>query len=68
MLQKESNIASIKAADIMTRTPKSIDKSEFAVKALQVMQDNSISQLVVKEGTKVAGFIHLHDLLREGIV
>jgi arabinose-5-phosphate isomerase len=68
MLQKESNIAAIKASDIMKRTPKSIDKSEFAVKALQVMQENSISQLVVKDGAKVAGFIHLHDLLKEGIV
>ncbi len=68
MLQKESNIAAIKAMDIMTRTPRSIDKSEFAVKALQVMQENSISQLVVKDGNKVAGFIHLHDLLKEGIV
>jgi len=68
MLQKESNIASITAEEIMTRTPKSIDKSEFAVKALQVMQENSISQLVVKEGQRVIGFIHLHDLLHEGIV
>jgi arabinose-5-phosphate isomerase len=68
MLQKESNIASIKAKDIMTRTPRSIDKGEYAVKALQVMQDNSITQLVVKDGSKVEGFIHLHDLLKEGIV
>jgi len=68
MLQKESDIALIKAADIMTHTPRSIDKNEFAVKALQVMQENSISQLVVKDGSKVAGFIHLHDLLKEGIV
>ncbi len=68
MLQKESNIASVKAADIMTRTPKMIDKGEFAVKALQVMQENNITQLVVKDGTRVAGFIHLHDLLKEGIV
>jgi arabinose-5-phosphate isomerase len=52
----------------MTRTPKAIDKSEFAVKALQIMQENSISQLVVKDGLTVAGFIHLHDLLKEGIV
>lgn len=68
MLQKESNIARITAAEIMTRDPKSIDKSEFAVKALQIMQEKSISQLVVKDGMKVAGFIHLHDLLKEGIV
>jgi len=68
MLQKESNIAKITAAEIMSRDPKSIDKSEFAVKALQIMQEKSISQLVVKDGLKVAGFIHLHDLLKEGIV
>jgi arabinose-5-phosphate isomerase len=68
MLQKETNIGSIKAADIMTRTPKTIDKSEFAVKALQVMQENNISQLVVNDGQRVVGFIHLHDLLKEGIV
>jgi arabinose-5-phosphate isomerase len=68
MLQKESNIARITAAEIMTTNPKSIDKSEFAVKALQIMQEKSISQLVVKDGLKVAGFIHLHDLLKEGIV
>jgi arabinose-5-phosphate isomerase len=68
MLQKESNIALIKASDIMTRTPKMIDKDEFAVKALQIMQENNITQLVVKDGARVAGFIHLHDLLKEGIV
>ncbi len=68
MLQKESNIGLIKAADIMTRIPKTINKNEFAVKALQVMQENNISQLVVNDGTRVVGFIHLHDLLKEGIV
>lgn len=68
MLQKETNIAQIKAADIMTRSPKTIDKGEFAVKALQLMQKNNITQLVVKEDTRVAGFIHLHELLKEGII
>lgn len=68
MLQKETNIAQIKAIDIMTRSPKTIDKGEFAVKALQLMQENNITQLVVKEDTRVAGFIHLHELLKEGII
>lgn len=68
MLQKEVSIASVQADEIMTRTPKSIDREEFAVKALQIMQENNISQLVVMDGSKVAGFIHLHDLLKEGIV
>lgn len=68
MLQKESNIGSIKAIDIMTKSPKTIAKDEFAVKALQMMQENNITQLVVSDGEKVAGFIHLHDLLKEGII
>jgi arabinose-5-phosphate isomerase len=52
----------------MSPNPKRIEKDEFAVKALHEMQANNITQLVVLEGTKVAGFIHLHDLLKEGIV
>jgi arabinose-5-phosphate isomerase len=68
MLEKNIDPNSIKASEIMTRNPKSIDKDEFAVKALQVMQQNNITQLVVLDGEQVAGFIHLHDLLKEGIV
>ncbi len=68
MLQTQNDISQIKAADIMTRTPKSIAREAFAVEALQLMQANNISQLVVKDGDEVAGFIHLHDLLKEGIV
>jgi arabinose-5-phosphate isomerase len=37
------------------------------VKALQLMQENNITQLVVLDGDKIAGFVHLHDLLKEGI-
>jgi arabinose-5-phosphate isomerase len=68
MLQSQNDISQIKAADIMTRTPKAIAREAFAVAALQLMQANNISQLVVKDGDEVAGFIHLHDLLKEGIV
>jgi arabinose-5-phosphate isomerase len=68
MLQKQTDITNIKAEDIMTRTPKSIDKNEFAVTALAMMQQNNITQLVALDGERVAGFVHMHDLLREGIV
>lgn len=57
----------MKASEIMTKNPKSIAKDEFAVN-LHLMQEKSITQLVVMEGNKVEGFIHLHDLLKEGIV
>ncbi|PGH39378.1 MAG: D-arabinose 5-phosphate isomerase, partial [Candidatus Nephrothrix sp. EaCA] len=68
MLQKETNIAGITAKDIMTKNPKTVAHDEFAAKALQVMQQNNITQLVVTDGVRVAGFVHLHDLLKEGII
>lgn len=68
MLEKDIHLEKLRAADIMTTHPKHIDKDEFAVKALHIMQENSITQLVVMDGSQIAGFIHLHDLLKEGIV
>lgn len=56
------------AADIMTTSPVYVDPDAFAVNALQLMEDRNISQLVVYSQDKVLGFVHLHDLLREGIV
>jgi arabinose-5-phosphate isomerase len=68
MLQKQSDLSKITAADIMSGNPKTIERSELAVAALAKMQENSISQLVAMDGQRVVGFVHLHDLLREGIV
>jgi arabinose-5-phosphate isomerase len=68
MLQKDVDIRTAKAADIMTRTPQTIALDEFAVKALHVMQEKSITQLVALDNGRLAGFVHLHDLLKEGIV
>ena len=68
MLQKNIALDDITARDIMSPNPKTIQKDEYAVKALHMMQEANITQLVVMEGEKVTGFIHLHDLLKEGIV
>jgi arabinose-5-phosphate isomerase len=69
MLQKGSDLEHITAGEIMTAGPKTILPEEFAVKALHQMQENNITQLVViSHEDKVEGFIHLHDLLKEGIV
>jgi arabinose-5-phosphate isomerase len=68
MLQGNESFEKLRAVDIMTRKPKTIEKDEFAVKALHLMQESSITQLAVLEGEKIAGFVHLHDLLKEGIV
>ena len=68
MLQKHSSIENLFAKDIMTLQPQSIDEEEYAVIALNKMKEKNITQLVVKSQGRIAGFIHLHDLLREGIV
>lgn len=67
MLEKTSDFGRLTAADIMSRNPKQIDKDAFAVKALQLMQENNITQLVVMSDGQVYGFVHMHDLLQEGI-
>lgn len=58
-----------KAQDIMSGKPKAVELGDYAVKALNMMQQNSISQVVVldKQGF-LKGFVHLHDLLKEGII
>lgn len=68
MLEKNTSLQDVRARDIMTRSPKKIEKDEFAAKALHDMQEAGITQLVVMDGEKIAGFVHLHDLLKEGIV
>ena len=57
------------AGEVMTKSPKTVSEEELAAKALSIMEGNSITALVVtdKDG-KVIGIIHLHDILRQGIV
>jgi len=68
MLEKNISLDGVTAADIMTVTPKSIGADELAVDALDLMRKKSITQLVVVENGKYLGFIHLHDLIREGLI
>ncbi|HEY1008787.1 MAG TPA: KpsF/GutQ family sugar-phosphate isomerase, partial [Daejeonella sp.] len=68
MLEKYDRIDSLRAKDIMSTSPKYIDKDELAVNALEVLRTNNITQILVGSKTKFEGFIHLHDLLKEGII
>jgi arabinose-5-phosphate isomerase len=68
MLEKNVSLDGVIAADIMTATPKSIGPDELAVDALDLMRKRSITQLVVVENGRYLGFIHLHDLIREGLI
>tara|TARA_R110002020_G_scaffold192529_1_gene392704 strand:+ start:1990 stop:2958 length:969 start_codon:yes stop_codon:yes gene_type:complete len=68
MLQKSLDIQFLKASDIMTVNPKSISTQEYAVRALNMMKNHNITQLVAMNGDKIAGFVHIHELMKEGIV
>lgn len=68
MLEKSVAIDKVTAGDIMTVSPKTISADELAVEALDILRKNEISQLVVTENGKYTGIIHLHDLVREGLI
>jgi arabinose-5-phosphate isomerase len=68
MLEKNLPLEEVEAKDIMTLHPKAIESSELAVDALDIMRKKNITQLIVLEQKKYVGIIHLHDLIREGII
>jgi arabinose-5-phosphate isomerase len=68
MLNKHKDVSKIKAKDIMSKNPKTIQHDEYAVNALAVMQDKNITQIIVVKNKKIAGFVHIHDLLKEGLI
>jgi arabinose-5-phosphate isomerase len=68
MLENHTNIENITAADLMSRSPKEIDKNELALLALEIIKKNNITQILVMNGGSYYGMVHLHDLLQEGII
>ena len=68
MLNDRDNIAGVTAADIMTKDPKTIKTTDMAVDALNRMENFSITQLVVADEGEYKGVLHLHDILKEGII
>ena len=68
MLEKTTDISLLTAKDIMTLNPKTIDVNSKVEEALNIMESYKITQLVVTSNNIYAGIIHLHDILKEGIV
>ncbi|MFT0715855.1 KpsF/GutQ family sugar-phosphate isomerase [Flagellimonas lutimaris] len=68
MLSKYDNISGLTARDIMTSSPKAIDVDTLAIKALKLLQEKSISQLLAFDGDTYAGVVHIHNLINEGIL
>ncbi|MEP1487199.1 MAG: KpsF/GutQ family sugar-phosphate isomerase [Algibacter sp.] len=68
MLTKTSNFTGLTAKDIMSVNPKRISSDKMAVDAKEVMETYGISQLLVENNGKYAGIVHIHDLVKEGII
>ena len=68
MLEKNDHISGIRAKDIMTANPKTIQSGSLVVEALSLMRKHNITQLPVLDNDKYVGVIHLHDILKEGIL
>lgn len=68
MLEKYSDFSNLTIGKVMTASPKTIEKGEYAIRALNLMKEHDINQLIVVEEKKVVGFLHISDLLNEGIV
>ncbi|WP_026976471.1 KpsF/GutQ family sugar-phosphate isomerase [Flavobacterium tegetincola] len=68
MLNERDSITGLTAKDIMTKNPKMVKASDMVVDALNILEDFSITQLVVLDGEEYKGILHLHDILKEGIV
>lgn len=67
-LQKFNNIFDMKVEEVCSKNPKTIDRDELAVKALRVMEEKSITSLIVTDNEgKPEGIIHIHDILKKGI-
>jgi len=68
MLNDNDTFSHLTAQDIMTKTPKMIQSSTMVVEALNILEDFSITQLIVSDNGEYKGIVHLHDILKEGIV
>jgi arabinose-5-phosphate isomerase len=68
MLEKTTDFEKITAGDIMTISPKTVDPNTLVVTALSIMRKNNITQLLVTDKDRYLGVLHLHDILKEGII
>jgi arabinose-5-phosphate isomerase len=68
MLEKKTNLENLVAKDIMCLHPKTIQIEALAYDAFQMMEQYNISQLIIMEGKEYKGIIHIHEVIKEGIV
>ena len=66
--ENNNEFSNLKAKEIMTKSPKKIDSQSLAYDAFKIMKSHNITQLIVVENDSYKGIIHLHDIIKEGIV
>jgi len=67
MLKNNADYDHLVAKDIMSLNPKTLDINEMAVHALEILEKNKITQILVTDKQKYVGVVHLHDIIKEGI-
>ena len=67
LLTNNEDVSNVKASEIMSKNPKSIDKNELAKEAMKILKEKNIGQLIVTDNGKYFGIVDLHRLLDEGI-
>jgi len=68
MIERNTTLENLAAKNIMSANPKTIDKDALAIKAFDLMEQNKITQLIATDNNQYCGMIHIHDILKEGIV
>jgi len=68
MLAETTDINTLKASDIMSASPKTLTSDAMAVEAKELLEENNISQVLIQDNNQFSGVVHLHDLIKEGIL
>jgi arabinose-5-phosphate isomerase len=68
MLEREDSFELLKAKDIMSKTPVTVEEDVLAAEALDIMKNRNISQLIVVDAGIYKGIVHIHDIIKEGII
>jgi arabinose-5-phosphate isomerase len=66
--ENNTELLNLRAKEIMTQSPKKIDSQSLIYDAFKIMKSHNITQLIVLENGSYKGIIHLHDIIKEGIV
>ena len=68
MLVETTDINTLKASDIMSASPKTLTSDAMAVEAKELLEENNISQVLIQDNNQFSGVVHIHDLIKEGII